>query len=63
MEFHLQTCEFCGQTISLHRKEAIPETRRCYGCSAIKGTDMHYEPGELGMDKETYGDLLGAIRS
>ncbi len=63
MIYYLRTCVFCGKAIPLRRLEALPETRRCYDCSQKMGSDMENRPVKIGMDMETYRDLLGAVRS
>ena len=49
-------CEICGKLIPKERVEALPETKRCIECARSRGTDV-------GMDPDTYKDLLGAVRS
>ncbi len=56
-------CELCGETIPKARLEALPETRRCVNCSLKNGSDMVTRRLQVGMDVDTYKDLLGAIRS
>jgi hypothetical protein len=56
-------CEICGEIISRERVEALPETKRCIGCSRMKGSDFYAKRTEVGMDIDTYKDLLGAVRS
>lgn len=56
-------CELCGKRIPKARLEALPETRRCVPCSTEKGSDLVPRRLNVGMDAETYKDLLGAIRS
>lgn len=58
-----QKCELCGKTIPKARLEALPETRRCFSCSLKNGTDVVTRRLQVGMDADTYKDLLGAIRS
>ena len=56
-------CELCGKEISAERLEALPETKRCVKCAKEKGSDIVARRSEIGMDIDTYKDLLGAIRS
>ncbi|HEY8391942.1 MAG TPA: TraR/DksA C4-type zinc finger protein [Capillibacterium sp.] len=56
-------CELCGKEISAERLEALPETKRCVKCAKEKGSDIVARRAEIGMDIDTYKDLLGAIRS
>ncbi len=56
-------CELCGVTIPKERIEALPGTKRCVECSKQKGSDFFAKRTEIGMDIETYKDLLGAVRS
>lgn len=58
-----RVCELCGKVIPLERIEALPETKRCVECSRTKGSDMVARRVDIGMDPETYRDLLGATRS
>lgn len=57
------SCELCGKPIPKARLEALPETRRCFSCSTKNGSDVVTRRLEVGMDADTYKDLLGAIRS
>lgn len=57
------SCELCDQPIPEARLEALPETRRCFTCSTKNGSDVVTRRLEVGMDADTYKDLLGAIRS
>jgi hypothetical protein len=59
----IKICELCGVIIPLERVEALPETKRCVECSRQKGPDFFAKRTEVGMDIETYKDLLGAVRS
>lgn len=56
-------CEICGKLIPKERMAILPETKRCVECSRKKGADFFAKRTEIGMDIETYKDLLGAIRS
>ena len=56
-------CEICGKEILTERLEALPETKRCVQCAKEKGSDIVARKSEIGMDIDTYKDLLGAIRS
>ncbi len=56
-------CEICGQAIPPERLEALPETRRCVECARKNGSDLKIRRVAVGMDLETYKDLLGATRS
>ncbi|HHZ20304.1 MAG TPA: hypothetical protein GX391_07350 [Firmicutes bacterium] len=56
-------CELCGKGIPAERLKALPETKRCVECSRQKGSDIVARRSEIGMDADTYKDLLGAIRS
>ncbi len=56
-------CEICGSLIPLARVEALPDTKRCVECSRQKGADYFAKRIEIGMDLDTYRDLLGATRS
>lgn len=59
----IRTCALCGRGISTLRLVALPETRRCYHCSFLQGTDIKMPLVATGMDEEIYRDLFGAIRS
>ena len=63
MIYILKTCIFCGKAIPTHRLEALPGTRRCYKCALDEGPDVENIPFQVGMDPETFRDLLRAIRS
>jgi len=56
-------CEICGKVIPKARLEILPTTKRCVECAQKNGTDVQAKRTEVGMDIETYKDLLGAIRS
>jgi hypothetical protein len=56
-------CELCGKIIPKERVEALPDTKRCVECSRQKGSDFFAKRTEVGMDIDTYKDLLGATRS
>jgi hypothetical protein len=56
-------CEICGKAIPKERLEALPDTRRCIECARTNGTDYSPRRTEVGMDIDTYKDLLGAVRS
>lgn len=58
-----RNCEICGRDIPSERLEALPETKRCVECARQKGSDVVARRSEIGMDIETYKDLLGAVRS
>lgn len=63
MVFAFHTCSMCGKPINWERLEVFPETRRCVHCSEQFGTDIDLNPTQIGMDLDTYKDLLGAVRS
>ncbi len=56
-------CEICGKLIPNDRVAILPETKRCVECSREKGNDFFAKRTEVGMDRETFKDLIGAIRS
>ncbi|HHV93906.1 MAG TPA: hypothetical protein GXX47_05135 [Firmicutes bacterium] len=56
-------CEICGKPIPPERLDALPQTRRCVDCARANGTDIHSKRVEIGMDLDTYRDLLRAVRS
>lgn len=58
-----KSCEICGGIIPPERVEALPDTKRCIECSRLKGNDFFAKRTEIGMDLDTYRDLLGATRS
>jgi DNA-directed RNA polymerase subunit RPC12/RpoP len=63
MVYFFHTCVRCGKVISPERLEVLPETRLCKECSEEMGSDIIIKRREIGMDLDTYKDLLGAIRS
>lgn len=56
-------CEICGKIIPKERVAILPATKRCVDCSRLKGNDFFAKRTEVGMDIDTYKDLIGAIRS
>ncbi|MGE5576503.1 MAG: TraR/DksA C4-type zinc finger protein [Syntrophothermus sp.] len=56
-------CDLCGRVIPAERLQALPETKRCVECARKEGSDIQGKRAEVGMDVETYKDLLGAMRS
>ncbi|HHV62017.1 MAG TPA: hypothetical protein GXX51_05185 [Firmicutes bacterium] len=56
-------CEICGKIIPEERLRILPETKRCVECAEKNGPDVHAKRRDVGMDIDTYKDLLGAIRS
>ena len=56
-------CEICKKPIPGERLEALPETKRCVECARKNGSDFVAKRTEIGMDIDTYKDLLGATRS
>lgn len=56
-------CELCGKPIPKERLEVLPMTNRCVECAKKNGPDVPTKRTEVGMDPDTYRDLLGAIRS
>ncbi len=56
-------CEFCGNTIPKERLDILPQTKRCVTCAEKNGSDMVVKRTDIGMDSDTYKDLLGATRS
>ena len=56
-------CEICGKPIPAERLAALPQTRRCVKCAATVCTDLITARRTVGMDIETYKDLLSATRS
>lgn len=58
-----RACELCGKPIPSERLKALPETKRCVDCARREGSDVVGRRVEIGMDPDTYKDLLGAIRS
>ncbi|HLV09075.1 MAG TPA: TraR/DksA C4-type zinc finger protein [Halanaerobiales bacterium] len=63
MIFYFHTCNTCGRIINPERLEVLPETKLCKECAEKLGTDIIVSRTEIGMDIDTYRDLLGAIRS
>ncbi len=63
MVFAFRTCRLCGKSIRWERLEVLPETRCCVKCAEEYGTDIDLSSPEIGMDLDTYKDLLGAVRS
>ncbi len=58
-----KVCELCGKVITPERLEALPDTKRCIECARKKGSDIHGKRADIGMDIDTYKDLLNATRS
>ena len=56
-------CEFCDRPIPGERLRALPQTRRCVECAEKNGSDIAPRRVEIGMDVETYKDLLRATRT
>lgn len=56
-------CELCQQPISPERLKALPQTKRCVSCAQTNGSDVTARRVGIGMDIDTYKDLLGATRS
>ncbi len=56
-------CEICGKVIPKARLDILPTTKRCVECAKKNGTDIQGKRTDVGMDIETYKDLLGATRS
>lgn len=56
-------CGVCGREIAQERLQALPETRRCVECARKQGSDIKGRRVAIGMDLDTYRDLLGAVRS
>lgn len=56
-------CEICGKLIPTARLAVLPDTHRCVRCAAEKGSDIVFKQRTVGMDIETYKDLLSATRS
>ncbi|MGE5583446.1 MAG: TraR/DksA C4-type zinc finger protein [Bacillota bacterium] len=59
----IRKCQLCGGIIPAERVAALPETQRCIECSRQKGPDFIAKRTTVGMDIDTYKDLLGAVRS
>ena len=56
-------CEFCGAVIPKERLAILPQTKRCVSCAEKNGSDIVTKKADIGMDSDTYKDLLGATRS
>ena len=56
-------CELCGRPIPVERLAALPETKRCVDCARKNGSGLSPRRVEIGMDVETYKDLLRATRT
>jgi len=56
-------CQICGRPIPAERLRALPETHRCVTCADKNGSDIVLKHHDVGMDIDTYKDLLGATRS
>ena len=56
-------CEICRKPISPERLQALPQTKRCVACAERNGSDVTAPRVGIGMDIDTYKDLLGATRS
>ncbi len=56
-------CTICGKPIPRERLNALPQTKRCVDCAREKGSDIVGRKADIGMDADTYKDLLGATRS
>lgn len=63
MIYFCHTCINCGKSINPDRLEVLQGTKICKNCSEIRGSDLIISRRSIGMDPETYKDLLGAIRS
>ncbi len=63
MIYVFRTCSVCGEPISWERLSVFPETRCCVKCAEEYGSDVNFSNPVIGMDKKTYKDLLGAVRS
>ncbi|MFI5358600.1 MAG: TraR/DksA C4-type zinc finger protein [Halanaerobiales bacterium] len=63
MQFFYHTCLYCGKGINPERLQVLPETKICKECAENMGSDLILPRRRVGMDLETYKDLLGAIRS
>lgn len=57
------TCQRCGKSINPDRLIVFPQTRICKNCAEKNGSDMEFEYTKVGMDLDTYKDLLKAVRS
>jgi hypothetical protein len=58
-----RVCDICGKEIPEERLKALPDTRRCVECATKNGSDVVAKKHNVGMDIETYKDLLGATRN
>lgn len=58
----MKRCDLCRRFIPPERLEALPETNRCVRCARKQGSDMRKRKVPIGMDIDTYKDLLGATR-
>lgn len=56
-------CDICGKLVPTERLEALPDTKRCVACADKIGSDVTGRRLVVGMDADTYKDLLGATRS
>ncbi len=56
-------CEICDRPIPRERLNALPETRRCVECARKNGSGLSPRRVKIGMDVETYKDLLRATRT
>ena len=63
MLFFYHPCRYGGKGRNPGRLQALPETKICKDCAEVSGSDLILPRKEVGMDPETYKDLLGAIRS
>lgn len=63
MVFVFHSCIHCGKSISWERLSVLPETHCCVKCAEQFGSDISLTLPDVGMDLDTYKDLLGAVRS
>ena len=56
-------CELCGKLINIERLEVLPQTKRCVECARENGSDVTGRRTVIGMDIDTYKDLLRAVRT
>ena len=63
MVFFFHTCINCGKSVNPERLEVLPNTKICINCAETDGSDLVIDRTEIGMDLESYRDLLAAIRS
>lgn len=63
MRVNERLCELCSLPIPEERLRALPETRRCVECARTNGSGLAPRRVEIGMDVETYKDLLRATRT